>query len=234
MKIISLSDLHGLLPVKIDECDVICIAGDIVPVKMQRNMAQTASWFKKTFLPWAEALPCKKVLFIAGNHDFWMETERWIALHSGVPTVKTVLNQFGSDKIVYLQDSGVEIDGYKFWGSPWITGLPGWAFNCDTDEAQRAIFENIPKDTDVLITHTPPFGDVGTVHQACRVHGFNFGSTALRQVLEEDDCKIRFSMSGHVHTGLHDGEIIGNTVCYNVSILNEDYVESFPYKIIEI
>ena len=29
---------------------------------------------------------------------------------------------------IYLEDSGVEIDGVRFWGSPWTPTFMDWAF----------------------------------------------------------------------------------------------------------
>jgi hypothetical protein len=54
----------------------------------------------------------------------------------------------------YLQDDGCIIEGVKFWGSPWTHCR--YAF-CG-DEAERAKhFALIPTDTDIVITHNPPF-----------------------------------------------------------------------------
>lgn len=67
LKICAISDLHGNL-IDIQPCELLLICGDIIPLKMQRNIPQSLSWFKKEFIPWIESLPCKEVVFIAGNH----------------------------------------------------------------------------------------------------------------------------------------------------------------------
>ena len=235
MKIIAFSDIHGELPVITEQCDVICIAGDVIPLKIQRNVSQSVSWFADSFLPWVDSLPCRKVILVAGNHDFWMETERWKLLHPNVPTIRDVIRRHGTpSKVIYLRDEEYELDGVTFYGSPWITGLPGWAFNTPSDEEQYSIFKKIPKNTDVLVTHTPPYGDVGTVLQKFYNFGNNYGSIALRQILEDDDWNIKYSLSGHIHSGLHAEEKIGNTSCYNVSLLDENYKLAFDYKVLEL
>jgi Icc-related predicted phosphoesterase len=221
LRIVAMSDMHGELPVEVQKCDVVVIAGDIIPLNIQRNIKASAKWFKEAFINWANNLPCQKVILVAGNHDFWMETERWQKDYPLVPSVEySVSDQ--DEKIIYLRDSGYEFNGYKFWGSPWVDGLPGWAFNTDT-EVQATHFDKIPRDTDVLITHAPAYGDVGTVLQKCWNYNSNYGSIALRNVLEEGDCQIKLSFAGHIHSGLHAGEKIGNTMCYNVSIKDENY-----------
>ncbi len=221
LRIVAMSDMHGELPVEVQECDVVVIAGDIMPLDIQRNIPTSIKWFKEAFIKWANSLPCQKVILVAGNHDFWMETEVW---QENCPLALTVecalLSPNGYGKIVYLRDSGYEFNGYKFWGSPWVDGLSGWAFNADE---QATYFDKIPRDTDVLITHAPAYGDVGTVLQKCRNYNNNYGSIALRNVLEDPDCKIKLSFAGHIHSGLHAGEKIGNTMCYNVSIKDENY-----------
>ena len=76
MKVVAFSDPHGYLPKVKDfpECDVVCIAGDICPLDVQRDLVESVSWFLLTFKPWAESLPCKKVIFIGGNHDYYSPT----------------------------------------------------------------------------------------------------------------------------------------------------------------
>ena len=53
------------------------------------------------------------------------------------------------------KDSEVIIDGIKFYGSPWVTKFYDWAF-MKLDEDLQPHWDNIPTDTDVLITHGPP------------------------------------------------------------------------------
>lgn len=70
MKICVTSDLHGILP-KIEEpCEVVLICGDIMPLRMQRNIPQSEKWLKTTFAEWVNNLPCESVIMVGGNHDF--------------------------------------------------------------------------------------------------------------------------------------------------------------------
>jgi len=227
-----MSDMHGELPVEVQECDVVVIAGDIIPLDIQRNIPASAKWFKEAFIKWANNLPCQKVIVVAGNHDFWMQTENWHEKYPLVPSVEySLLCPDGDGKIIYLRDSGYVYKGYRFWGSPWIDGLPGWAFNTET---QAVYFEKIPRYTDILITHAPAYGEVGTVLQKCWNYNNNYGSIALRNVLEEEGCQIKLSFAGHIHSGLHAGEKIGNTMCYNVSIKDENYRYAYEPFYIEL
>lgn len=72
MRIGATSDLHGILP-EIEPCELFFICGDIMPLSVQLNMPASLEWLKTEFIPWANNLPCKHVIFIAGNH--WLADE---------------------------------------------------------------------------------------------------------------------------------------------------------------
>ena len=69
MKICAISDLHGNL-IPIQKCDLCLIAGDVVPLNIQKNRVESIVWFFQDFLPWIKELPCEEVYMVAGNHDF--------------------------------------------------------------------------------------------------------------------------------------------------------------------
>lgn len=63
----------------------------------------------------------------------------------------------------YLHDSGTVIDGVRFYGAPYVVLGHGmtvrWGFSLtDAEITAMRIWERIPSNTDVLITHGPPFG----------------------------------------------------------------------------
>ena len=49
MKIVALSDLHGTLPTFVPECDVVVIAGDILPLNIQRKIDESICWLCNDF-----------------------------------------------------------------------------------------------------------------------------------------------------------------------------------------
>src|SRR5690606_25975691 len=68
----------------------------------------------------------------------------------------------------YLEDSGVEIGGLKFWGSPWVrpVGAGGWAFSVGEE------IESIERD----VSSTPTLArsdtnEVTTMRPHSRRHG---------------------------------------------------------------
>lgn len=69
MKIAVTSDLHGILP-EIEPCELVLICGDIIPLRIQRNIPQSESWLKGEFAEWINSLQCERVIMIGGNHEF--------------------------------------------------------------------------------------------------------------------------------------------------------------------
>lgn len=222
MKVIAISDIHGYLPKDLPEGDVLCIAGDILPLDVQRDLVKSISWFLLDFKPWAEALPYKKVIFVAGNHDFMFYEIGPRQCHTGSEVMKKLLDKHkGQSKLVYLQDSSIEIEGKRFYGSPWIADLTNWAFYAPDDELEQK-WSTIPKQCDVLITHMPPrLYDCGTVLQPGWNYGNNFGSQVLAEAITFRN--IKYHIFGHVHSGSHQEIEVNGTKLVNVSIKNEDY-----------
>lgn len=114
MKICAISDLHGILP-SVPECDVLCIAGDVVDLLVQRSSDESDAWWSTAFITWADKLSCKKIFVVPGNHDIYIEQ-----LYDGL-IKDTTLQEFKdkislltNDKVVFLID---ELYEYELWNS---------------------------------------------------------------------------------------------------------------------
>jgi predicted phosphohydrolase len=209
-KIGSISDLHGNL-IEIDPCKVFCICGDIVPLLIQANYNKSEEWFVTQFFPWINSLPCERVIFIGGNHDFYLEK-------TGYNRMRDLLNEYTNGKGIYLEDSGLIYDGIYFYGSPRVEHLSGWAFNSEDLHE----FNNIP-DCDILLTHTPPrVNDVGYSPYFKQ----NWGCQKLADII--GNRKIKYALSGHVHEGNHSFNEYKGTQVANVSYKNEFYIPYYP------
>lgn len=152
MKICGISDIHGNLLDNVPECDVLCIAGDVITLNAQRNFDASEYWWKNRFVPWVMKLPCKKVLVVPGNHDIYLENlylnDRWKEFCDYMAVVT-------QGKLHFLIDQTFEYEEIKFYGTPWIEPIDfqknRWAFetiNIDN-------YTKIPE-CDVLITHDNP------------------------------------------------------------------------------
>jgi Icc-related predicted phosphoesterase len=232
VKVVAMSDLHGYLPKPdaLPKCDVVCIAGDIMPLDVQSDMVMSISWLLLDFKPWAESLNCDKVLFVAGNHDFVFQ---WIGPdknRTGAEVMKKLFGQHKKNtKLVYLQDSSYEYKGKRFYGSPWIADLERWAFYKSEDDL-RLRWDTLPKKCDVLITHMPPrYASCGMVLQPSWNYGNDYGSQVLSEIVCCRD--IKYHVFGHVHSGSHCETYANGTIMVNVSMKDEDYkVKYFPYE----
>lgn len=227
MKIVAVSDLHGYLP-QIQQCDVVCICGDTFPLEVQDDMIKSTAWFYGEFLSWVDQLSCKKVIMIAGNHDFILYNNDYTIARKKL--FKRLMSYCETDKLVYLLDESYEFEGKIFYGTPWIPDLSMWAFYGDSKMLQNK-FKNIPQKVDVLLTHCPPkLGSTGIVHQwDDRHYMINYGCQELDDTIINKD--INWWLCGHVHSGNHTPEIVHGTNIVNVSIKDEDYMVNFnPFE----
>jgi Icc-related predicted phosphoesterase len=230
VKIASFSDSHGCLnwqytyglPEIEEGTDIVCIAGDFVPIDIQNHITLSEIWFVETFFRWVKELKVDKVFLVAGNHDFYFQTV-------GKKTVNKLINEHDlTDKLIYLENDIYEYNGLKIIGSPWVKDLPFWAFNSTN---LRKVFSFI-EDCDILITHIPPMVDKVGCSNPYEPNERNFGSMELTKVLEDKNIKI--NICGHIHTGIHNGVQYGNTKIYNVSMIDEGYTECYPVTYFDI
>lgn len=158
------------------------------------------------FLDWFSTRPYTFKIFIAGNHDFFFQ--------DGYETVNNLLKNYPD--IIYLQDSGYNIDGLKIWGSPWQPWFLDWAFNLPRNGKElQEKWDIIPYDTDILITHGPPFG-IGDQ----TTKKFNVGCNFLRHKV--DQIRPTLHCFGHIHEGY--GELkTTHTTFINGSNLDINY-----------
>ena len=161
------------------------------------------------FLKWYNDLNFKNKILIAGNHDFFFE--------EGKPEdIAAMLAEYPN--ITYLNDSGVEIDGVKFWGSPVQPWFYNWAFNLPRQgEELKEKWNTIPTDIDILITHGPAWGHLDTVKFN---PGVNLGCELLAERIQTVKPKIH--VCGHIHSG-YGYKFADGTHYFNASILDEEY-----------
>lgn len=163
MTLLHLSDTHGLHRQieNLPLADVIVHTGDFCE---QGTIEEV-----EDFVEWFAALPHKHKIFVAGNHDDCLHG----AAIEGLP-----------DGVHYLCCSGIEIDGVNFYGLPMFVADE---LNGDYEKA----ISRIPSDTDVLITHQPPYGILDFTE------GVHYGNVSL---LSRVLCiKPRLHLFGHVH-----------------------------------
>lgn len=166
----------------------------------------------RSFFKWFAVQPFKYRILIAGNHDMSFEKE---------PAFKVEMVIKYKDQIMYLEDSGCEIEGIKFWGSPWQPEFCNWAFNLPRDGIKLAEkWAKIPAETNVLITHSPPHMLLDRCMHPCPPYPPNAGCYELRKRVEA--IRPRLHVFGHVHEGYGGVERDGTTFL-NASTCTLDY-----------
>ena len=200
MKLVLMSDTHGKRPLTVPDGDVLIHAGDL---SMMGTLGQLQSSIR-----WLDSLPHKHKIVIAGNHDW---------LFQKAPSVARQL--FDRTSITYLQDEQVEIEGLKFYGSPWQPEFCNWAFNLPRGgEGLRRKWDAIPDDMDVVITHGPAHGNVGGLLPWDQE---DVGCELLAQRLEQ--IQPRLHVCGHVHCG-YGLYPQGDVMHVNASAVDEQYL----------
>jgi predicted phosphodiesterase len=215
VKITCISDTHNqhlhIPPDWLEGGDVLVHAGDVSGRGSLKEIEEFLAWFNE--------LPYTHKIMIAGNHDFWFER-----------TTAFVVNEMLQEKypnIVYLNDTGIEIDGIKFWGSPVQPWFYDWAFNrMGTDICRH--WDMIPLDTDVLITHGPMKGFLDMT-----VRGVSTGCPYLLEKSAEMT-NLKLFVCGHIHEAYGKFEFPDGGVFVNASTLNFNYQVQNKPIVVEI
>ena len=168
------------------------------------------------FLEWYSGLPYTHKVLIAGNHDFFFE-------EAPEYEIEAVLAKYPN--IIYLNDSGIEIEGLKIWGSPVQPWFHSWAFNRKGTEICKH-WDLIPLDTDILITHGPAKGYLDLT-----LHGDVTGCPYLLDKISEMT-NLKLFVHGHIHEAYGRVDFPDGGVFLNASVLNARYVMSnLPHEI---
>jgi 3',5'-cyclic AMP phosphodiesterase CpdA len=204
------------LPQQLPEGDVLCIAGDIVPLKIQRSMKQSMDWFYGTFSKWIDSLSYKHVIIVPGNHDFYIEE---LFATNEFESFEDYFNKMVKPETHWIIDGEVELDGTTFYGCAWTleneySGPGAWAFEAKIEEGsfRDEKYNGLLRTTsDVIVTHDSPRHN----------NTFNHKDTEEWQLW--------------LHGHWHDDKDIPFANVYNVAVLNDNYnPKGGGYKVFNI
>jgi Icc-related predicted phosphoesterase len=191
VRFVALSDTHGLhASLQVPLGEILLFAGDMCGRGRLEEVREFGSWLA--------ALPHKHKIVIAGNHDWPFEREP-----------EEARKALGD--VIYLQDQQVTIEGFKIYGSPWQPEFGRWAFNLKRGEELREVWSKIPTDTDILLTHGPPYGTLDRTYDRRLV-----GCDDLRARLA-DLTELKAHIFGHIHESYGRGEK-DDCLFYNASV----------------
>ena len=229
MKIIATSDMHGNLDgLSLDGIDLAVFAGDIAPLRniSSWDVYDQLKWMNTEFYAFCESWQKTKIVFIPGNHDFFPIIKETF----GYKLLSKNLNLKLASNATMLLDSEIEVNGMKIYGTPWVPIINyRWAFEADHDKLMQK-FAMIPKDVDVLLTHTPPrFNHLG-VSLEYGANSEDFGCNELANEVFKKKPKMCFC--GHIHSGDHGMNKLGKTEIWNVSRVDESYEVAYEPVVI--
>ena len=173
MKIVTVSDTHGNEP-ELPEGDLLIHSGDFTKFGFRSEFFKQLCWIDE------QREKFKHIVVTPGNHDFFaerhLEEAREACLAAGA---------------ILLVNEYVVIDGHKIYGSPVTPTFHDWAFNLNSYKIDQ-VWEQIPLDTSILVTHGPPYGILDKTHR-----GEHLGCPELLNRVKE--IKPKLHIFGHVH-----------------------------------
>ncbi|WP_373057818.1 metallophosphatase domain-containing protein [Zunongwangia sp. H14] len=195
MTLTCISDTHNkhhelILP----NADVLVHAGDFTERGTKKETEDFLSWFASQ--------PHKHKIVIAGNHDFYFEKE--LNPEKLIPK-----------NVHYLQNTGILIDNFFFWGSPVTPGDTKWAFSRARGQEIKKYWDLIPPETNILITHTPPYKILDVLD-----NGTHIGCEELKKKLKY--LKVKLHIFGHLHDSYGSVQA-AETLYVNASCLDQRY-----------
>lgn len=209
MKCVFISDTHNfhLDPhLEIPDGDTLIHCGDFT---MSGNINEVFD-----FKEWFEKLPHQNKILIGGNHDRCLGESPFLPLKLFTGSI-------------YLHNSGIEIDGKKFWGSPMTPAFNGMrkglTFFTNSDREAKGVWSAIPKNLDVLITHGPPWGILDSVPHWDTGELENVGDKMLlAKVIQRQP---KYHAFGHIHEnyGVLKMKDPYNCTFINASLVNARY-----------
>jgi Icc-related predicted phosphoesterase len=235
--ITAISDTHNKhkqLNGKLPGGDILIHSGDISSLGRKHEVQSFVEWFNGIN-------NYTHKIFIAGNHD--MSFDREILLRNklahfegrnindydtscseGKPAwLEELLGIHLHPNVYYLENSSIDIEGLKIWGSPYSPTFGyGWGFNVDRGYDAAQIWNQIPLDTDIVITHSPIYG----YNDRTSNTNENVGCADLYHRLHEVKPHLHFA--GHIHEGYGWGTIPykdewGDIYTFNPSTCNLRY-----------
>ena len=217
MDITCISDLHGHYP-QLEGGNLLIVAGDLTARDDDYEYWQFNKWIKD------QAYEYEKVIVIAGNHDNLL-----------IQTPNRHMAHVYCHPAEYLCDSGTDFEGLKIWGTPWTKTFEGMnphckAFTFDTEEELAEKWKLIPDNTDILVTHSPPYGILDKT-----IFNERVGSKSLSHKIGLNDNPPKLWVWGHIHEAYgKDLPVRGkNCIMVNASHVNEFYKPvNHPVRII--
>lgn len=221
MRIAMISDVHNQWHnLTIPPCDILISAGDYSGRGDMRTVIDFHQWLSKQ--------PAECIISVQGNHELWVE-KNWAEAASLVWGI--------NPKIQFVREEAFEIKGVKFHCSAVTPEFCNWAWNVERGPKIARHWAAIPEDTEVLVTHGPPWGILDNVTPG----EINLGCKDLLNRIRALH-HLKLHVFGHIHGGSGESKRVVNreevpprlVKFVNASICNEDYRPVNPVRVFDL
>lgn len=181
MKLWFISDTHNqheLLNIP-DGVDAVLHCGD----ESDSGNAWLNEPESRRFFDWYSSLRIPTKIFVPGNHS--TAVEQGLILASEYPA------------ITFLIHAEFTWKGLKIFGTPYTPMFFQWAYMKERSELD-AVWQTIPNDTDILITHGPPKGILDVTRDMDTGDPVHVGSKSLTRHVETR-IMPKIHAFGHIH-----------------------------------
>lgn len=176
MLITCVSDTHTNTP-ELPKADLCIHAGDLTIRGFRSEFYKQLCWLE------SQRHKFREMVLIAGNHDFYAEKHP--------VDVQTSCNNI--DVVYLFNESYITYNGMRLYGSPHVPNYHDWAFMLE-DQQRRWVWEAIPDDTDILVTHGPPKDIMDLSYRDPR------GSSGCKYLFNRvREIKPKLHVFGHIH-----------------------------------
>jgi len=199
--IVMISDTSGFhKKIDLPEGDLLIHAGDFTSLGNSKEVESFLTWLRKVSRKYTYGS-----VFIAGDKDKSFDPN-YAHLYDDSPIdgekpqwLKKMLAKYADPTygIRYLENSSVTVKGLKIWGSPITSTNPEdmAAFCRQRGEDIRQVWNTIPPDTDIVVTHGPAKGTLDVREFSHE----NLGCEDLKKVISAISPKL--FVFGHIHEG---------------------------------
>jgi Icc-related predicted phosphoesterase len=180
MKIWFISDTHNEHEkLRVPEADWVIHCGD--------ESTHGNAWLNepeaRRFFEWYAELPIPSKIYVPGNHS--LAVENGLIQASDYPSIRFLIHE------------QLEIQGLRVFGSPYTPRFHDWAYMKKRTQLDQ-VWQTIPEETDILVTHGPPKGVLDLTHDSESGGLVQVGCMALRRHVETR-IKPRVHAFGHLH-----------------------------------
>lgn len=221
MRLVVTSDTHGKHDwLKLPDGDVLIHCGDWSTYGQRQEQIDFVNWLAK------QKPKYREIIVVPGNHDIF-----------AFEHYKETRDMFNNAGAIFLEEASCTIGGIKFYGSPWTPFFGGWPYMLSRGQAMKFIWDRIPDNTDILITHGPPYGFLDEVKDwsGKMIH---VGCEELLKAIERVKPKVH--VFGHIHEGAKLGpnldgcDSYGKIKLFCASMMDKKYGPTYQPKIIDV